>query len=109
MNEQQQQELLIEFLGDVFNLDDTLPIDQKATKVQETLQSIDKNTQQGLFKLVQNTLSKHNINSVTIKTKNESLWRTAVGEIQTALGIKQPTMAKLGGILNYINKLNTIR
>ena len=76
-DEQQLQETLIEFLGDVFGV-----------------------TQQ----LIQKS-------GITKRTKqnNPQEWNKYVTTFQKQLGMNSTPMAKLGGILNYINKLNTIR
>ena len=106
-DEQQLKETLIEFLGDVFGVQGQTD-QEKLTGIQQTLSKIDQQTQQKILQATQEFIQKSGITKET-KDRNREEWDRYVGQFQTQLGMNKTPMAKLGGILNYINKLNTIR
>lgn len=108
MNEQDQKLTIIEFLGDVFGIDEQISPEQKLTQIQETLKQVDENTQRSIFAVVRQEITKNGFNSKT-RDSNRNKWDESVAKVRKDLGMTSTKMAKLGGILNYINKLNTIR
>ena len=106
-DEQQLQETLIEFLGDVFGVQGQTD-QEKFTGIQQTLSKIDQKTQQQILQATKQLIQDSGITKKT-KKSNPQEWNKYVTTFQKQLGMNSTPMAKLGGILNYINKLNTIR
>lgn len=106
-DEQKLQETLLEFLGDVFEVQGQTD-QEKLTGIQQALGQIDQRTQQQILQATKQFIQQSGITKDT-KKNNPQEWNKYVVTFQKQLGMSSTPMAKLGGILNYINKLNTIR
>ncbi len=107
MNDQQVQIELVDFLSEVFGLPQETPVEKKAQYIQETLGKLDQKSQEAIMQASMQVAQQVATNKIQ---KGGQEYKAAVASFQKQLGItSSPLTAKLGGILNYINKLNTIR